>query len=258
MDTQGVVAKQDSFAEDNRGITGSTLKIIAIVIMLIDHVGAVILERFPIVGTPLYAVDRILRSVGRLAFPIFCFLLVEGFIYTKDRAKYAVRLIVFAMISEIPFDIAVTGKAFNLSYQNVFFTLLAGFLTIFVLDEVKQRKISISSKKAESVLRLVLTVLITAAGMLAAYLLKTDYSFAGVLTIVVMYGIKERKPESMFCGCTVLTVYKFSEAFAFFNIFLIKMYNGKRGLKLKYIFYIFYPVHLLVLYCIARLLGATR
>ncbi|MBE5949854.1 MAG: conjugal transfer protein TraX [Lachnospiraceae bacterium] len=257
MDTQGVVAKQDSFAEDNRGITGSTLKIIAIVIMLIDHVGAVILERFPIVGTPLYTVDRILRSVGRLAFPIFCFLLVEGFIYTRDRAKYAVRLFVFALISEIPFDIAVTGRIFNLTYQNVFFTLLAGFLTICVLDEVKQREFNFSSPKAEMVLRLVLTVLITAAGMVAAYLLKTDYSFAGVLAIVVMYGIKERKPEAMFGGCAVLTAYKFSEAFAFLDIFLIKMYNGKRGLKLKYIFYVFYPVHLLVLYCIARLLGAT-
>ena len=258
MDTHEVVAKQTSLPEDNRGITGSTLKIIAIVIMLVDHVGAVILERFPIVGTPLYTVDTILRSVGRLAFPIFCFLLVEGFIYTHDRAKYAVRLFVFALISEIPFDIAVTGKLINLSYQNVFFTLLAGFLTICVLDEVKRREFNFSSPKVETVLRLVFTVLITAAGMAAAYLLKTDYSFAGVLTIVVMYGIKERKPESMFCGCAVLTAYKFSEAFAFLNIFLIKMYNGKRGLKLKYIFYVFYPAHLLVLYCIARLLGAAR
>lgn len=258
MDTQGAVAKQDSLAEGNRGITGSTLKIIAIVIMLIDHVGAVILERFPIAGTPFYTVDRILRSVGRLAFPIFCFLLVEGFIYTKGRAKYSVRLFVFALISEIPFDIAVTGRIFNLAYQNVFFTLLAGFLTICVLDEVKRRKFNFPSEKFEMVLRLILTALITAAGMAAAYLLKTDYSFAGVLAIVVMYGIKERKPEAMFGGCAVLTVYKFSEAFAFLNILLIKMYNGKRGLKLKYIFYVFYPVHLLALYCIARLLGATR
>lgn len=258
MNTQDVVANQDTLPEDNRGITGSTLKIIAIVIMLVDHVGAVILERFPIAGTPLYLVDAVLRSVGRLAFPIFCFLLVEGFIYTRDRAKYAVRLFGFALISEIPFDIATAGRFFNLAYQNVFFTLLAGFLTICVLDEVKQKEFNIASKKAETVLRLVFTALITAAGMFAAYLLKTDYSFAGVLAIVVMYGVKEKKPESMLCGCAVLTAYNFLEAFAFLNIFLIKMYNGKRGLKLKYIFYVFYPVHLLVLYCIARLLGAIR
>lgn len=258
METQGTVLGGDFPTEEKRGITGSTLKIIAIVIMLIDHVGAVILERFPIVGTPLYTVDKILRSVGRLAFPIFCFLLVEGFIYTRDRLKYAVRLFVFALISEIPFDLAVTGRIFNLSYQNVFFTLLAGYLTICVLDEVKKKEFNFRSPKTETVLRLVLTAIITAAGMVAAYLLKTDYSFAGVLTIVVMYGVKEIKPVSMFCGCAVLTAYKFSESFAFFNIFLINMYNGKRGLKLKYIFYVFYPVHLLVLYYIARLIGATR
>ena len=256
-DTQGIVTGQESQMTGSRGITGSTLKIIAIVIMLIDHVGAVILERFPIMGTPYYALDRLLRSVGRLAFPIFCFLLVEGFIYTRDRVKYAVRLLIFALISEIPFDLAVTGRVFNFSYQNVFFTLLLGYLTICVLDGIKRREFNMSSKM-QVILRLIFTATVTGAGMAAAYLLKTDYSFAGVLTIVVMYGIKERKPESMFCGCLVLTVYKLSEAYAFLNIFLISLYNGKRGLKLKYIFYIFYPLHLLALYGIARLLGAAR
>lgn len=258
MDTQKAVAKSCFPAEEKKGISGSTLKIIAIVIMLIDHVGAVVLERFPIAGTPLYTVDRILRGVGRLAFPIFCFLLVEGFIYTRDRVKYAVRLLVFAAVSEIPFDLAVAGRLVSLDYQNVFFTLLAGFLTICVLDEVKRREFKFSSGTFAAFLRLMLTALITASGMAAAYLLKTDYSFAGVLTIVVMYGIKERKPESMLCGCAVLTAYTVFEAPAFLDVFLIKRYNGKRGLKLKYIFYIFYPVHLLLLYYLARLLGAAK
>lgn len=258
MDTQKAAAKSCFLAEEKKGISGSTLKIIAIAIMLIDHIGAVVLERFPIAGTPLYMADRIFRGVGRLAFPIFCFLLVEGFIYTRDRAKYAVRLLIFAAVSEIPFDLAVTGRVINLDYQNVFFTLLAGFLTICVLDEVKHRRFNFSSKTVEALLRLVLTALITAAGMAAAYLLRTDYSFAGVLTIVVMYGIKEQKQMSMFCGCAVLTVYMISEVFAFFDVFLIRLYNGRRGLKLKYIFYIFYPVHLLILYYLARLLGAVK
>lgn len=95
-------------------IAGSALKIIALVTMLIDHIAATLLLeliRDGIGGKALIDVYWVMRSVGRMAFPIYCFLLVEGFKYTSDRTKYALRLVCFAAISEIPFDMAfIMGK----------------------------------------------------------------------------------------------------------------------------------------------------
>lgn len=242
----------------SRGISGSTLKIIAILTMLIDHTGAIILERFIIGDGMLYILDKVLRSVGRLAFPLFCFLLVEGFIYTGNRMKYAFRLIVFALISEVPFDLAVTGKVFSFSHQNVFFTLFLGFLTICILDEFKKKEVMVSSEILKKIISFVATAFIVAIGMFAAFFLKTDYSYAGVLTIVVMYGFRFNHEISMAGGCMVLTAYMFTEVFAFFDVFLVRLYNGKRGMNLKYVFYVIYPLHLLVFYFIAIWLGAIR
>ena len=102
--------------EQNKGLTGSTLKIIAMASMLIDHVAAILMTRMYITGGlsyELYNVILILRLVGRIAFPIYCFLLVEGFTRTKDVRKYLLRMLAFALITEIPFDLALTGKLMN-------------------------------------------------------------------------------------------------------------------------------------------------
>lgn len=240
--------------EEQKGIPGSTLKIIAIVTMFIDHAAAIVLERYiPVApqtanAAALNILYYVMRGIGRLAFPIFCFLLVEGFFYTRSRLKYAIRLLIFSIISEVPFDLAVYKKIFDFSYQNVFFTLLIGFLTIWALDTVKR-------KEFKRVVNFGLTFVIMACGMAAAYFLFTDYSFAGVLAIVVMYSLHERKTEAVLWGCILLTVYSAFEVFALIDTVLVKMYNGKRGLKLKYFFYAFYPAHLLLLYLTAVLLG---
>ena len=122
-----------------KGFSGSTLKLIAIITMLIDHIGAAVIARLLIAGQGselLYKIYYAMRAVGRVAFPIFCFLLVEGFFYTGSRKKYALRLFGFALLSEIPFDLAFSGKILEFGYQNVFFTLLIGLLTIMLFDEV--------------------------------------------------------------------------------------------------------------------------
>lgn len=131
-------------------MSGSTLKIIALVSMLIDHMAAVLLP-YPmmehgvyylgfsleyaatVLGEGpagwLYILYQIMRRLlGRLAFPIYCFLLVEGFERTHSRAKYALRLFLFTIISEVPFDLAFNGRIFYTHYQNVFFTLFLGVL----------------------------------------------------------------------------------------------------------------------------------
>ena len=132
--------------QENKGLSGSTLKMIAIVTMFIDHIGAVIVERMLLTGNTgvytyeqIYILDRVLRSIGRLGFPLFCFLLVEGFQHTKHVGKYACRLLVFALISEIPFNLAFSGSVFFSTYQNVFFTLLIGLITMWGCKQVEDR-----------------------------------------------------------------------------------------------------------------------
>lgn len=129
-------------------LTSGALKWIALITMFIDHIGAIILEKGAISaynqGLPsafsydtsvfLSKLDFFIRQIGRISFPIFCFLLVEGFYHTSNRKKYALRLFLFACISEIPFDLCFRGKILEFSYQNVMFTLLIGFLTMWAIE----------------------------------------------------------------------------------------------------------------------------
>ena len=130
------------------GISGSVLKWIAVITMAIDHMGAGFLESYVMnawggstIGNTfagrwneILSVDQILRYIGRPAFPIFCFLLVQGFLHTRDVKKYAIRLGIFALISEIPFDLALHIRPFHWQNQNVFFTLLLGLLAIWFMQ----------------------------------------------------------------------------------------------------------------------------
>lgn len=146
------------------GITGSTLKIIAIITMFIDHVGAALFEHYlykflePLgadyceaavkaklpwlwfnwMGDPaaVQNIDMTLRMIGRIAFPIFCFLLVEGFLHTRNLKKYMIRLGIFALVSDVPFDLAFFGEI-GLNHQNVFFTLFLGVCAMYFIDKVK-------------------------------------------------------------------------------------------------------------------------
>ena len=141
-------------------IPGSTLKIIAMVCMLIDHTAAVLFDRILIsrglldavnasdggasflsTGNTavIYYADMIMRAIGRISFPIFCFLLIEGFLHTHDVKKYALNLGIFALVSEVPFDLAFAGKPFYLNYQNVFFTLFIGLVMMIFLQKIDEK-----------------------------------------------------------------------------------------------------------------------
>ena len=98
------------------------LKCIAIITMLIDHIGAV-----------LFPENLVLRYIGRISFPIFCFLLAEGFYHTKNVKKYMMRLAVFAVLSEIPYDLAFRNTYIEFTRQNVFFTLLIGVVMMYAI-----------------------------------------------------------------------------------------------------------------------------
>lgn len=258
-----------------KGLCGSTLKMVAIVTMFIDHFAAIILDRYLIskgflyissaeelllpenrTSLVIYMIDMVMRLIGRLGFPLFCFLMVEGFHYTRSRAKYAARLLLFAVISEIPFDLAFKMKVLEFTYQNVFFTLFIGLLTIWGLET----SITWIGGKIQGKIRLlpqiVGVLIITAAGMAAAELMQTDYAATGVLTIVVMFLVhKKSKGWSMAAGCAVLTISMPIEFTCFLTVPLAANYNGKRGWKLKYFFYLFYPGHIFLLYLVCRFMG---
>ncbi|MCR5002263.1 MAG: conjugal transfer protein TraX, partial [Lachnospiraceae bacterium] len=182
------------------------------------------------------------RSIGRLAFPIFCFLLTEGFFHTKSRPKYLLRLMVMALVSEHAFNLLVSGTNLDPYDQNVFLTLAISLITIMLIDKVKDR----FTGKPDIVS--VLTIVITGLGCLLAYKLNTDYDYKGVLAVTVMYLLH----GSRILTCLGTALAFTWEPWAITAAGPILLYNGKRGLSIKYFFYIFYPLHIYLIYYIAR------
>lgn len=235
-----------------RCLNGLVLKIIAAATMLLDHIGAV-----------LYPSEMAFRYIGRIAFPIFVFLLVEGFFYTKNIRKYEIRLLIFALLSEIPFDLAFNKAVLEVHSQNVFFTL---FLGLFMLALIKKTKGNFIWEFA------VLFII-----MAAAYFLNTDYDAGGILLIYVFYRARDRNLIKII-GLAAVSYFVFGpvECFSLPALIPILLYNGQRGFRfagglygsraagmpaavMKYAFYIFYPAHLLILHFIAvqRIAGAV-
>lgn len=209
-------------------MNSSTLKIIALLSMVIDHVGAVL---FPEI--------IILRMVGRLAFPIYCFLLVEGFKNTSDYKKYLRRMLSFAFISEVPFDMAFYGAFPYNGHQNVFFTLSTGLIVIYFFEKYR----TIKTYMGATALGL---------GVLAAEFLNFDYGYMGILMIFGFYAvgiIEEKNKKAIIILCIALINFTgvYVQAFAILALIPIYFYNGKRGINLKYVFYLIYPIHLAIL-----------
>lgn len=240
-----------------RGLSGSTLKIIAIITMFIDHIGAAIFENSTIAayimskGESTYLIwgliNLALRLIGRIAFPIFCFLLVEGFLHTSNVKKYALRLGAFCLISELPFNLAFFGELFHSGHQNVFFTLLIGLLVLIGLKQFE----------GDGLKNGIPRMLCVIAGALLAILLKTDYAAFGVCVIVLFYLFRTRPVLRDVTTMLTLVICSFLEITGLFALIPIHMYNGKRGISMKYFFYLFYPGHILLLYGVRQLLLLT-
>ncbi len=255
----------------NTKISGSTLKIIAVISMTIDHIAASLLYRlitlqpaWSFVNSENAEIWRYVyygcRVFGRLAFPIYCFLLVEGFLHTGSKLKYGIRLLVFAFISEIPFDMAFQGALFDSSDNNVYFTLFLGLTAICLIDPILKKMDQVSDSVIFTISWFLLKGLIVAAiggglAWIAEYVLNTDYGFFGVAAIVVMYLLRSEREIGMLASVLVLTGASAVEAFAVFDVLLVRYYNGERGRQRKYFFYFFYPAHLLILGLICYFLG---
>lgn len=235
------------------GLSGAVLKNIALITMLIDHTGLVFVlyglnyhgRSILINGTNyLPQIYYTMRSIGRIAFPIYLFLLVQGFIHTRNRKKYALRLFLFACISEIPFNLAVSGKLLSWDYQNVFWTLLAGFLMMWGLEKLEQSEIN-------RPLKYICMLALAAAVMAAVTFCHTDYDWNGILSLLILYIFRFNRLDTVILGALSFSW----EPWAILAFIPIGLYNGSRGRQApKYFFYAFYPVHLLLLVCINYLL----
>lgn len=236
-------------------LSGSALKNIAVITMLIDHLAAAVLwnvyihPNIPLSrGTVLYRIYvlyRIMRAVGRCAFPIFCFMLVEGFHYTHDRKRYVLRLLIFALISEIPFDLALNDVPFYWGHQNVIFTLLLGLLMMMTLEKIGDRF------NDDVVLSVFLQVSSAVGWCLIAYATRVDYSYRGMILILVFYLFRRSRIMQIAAGALAMA-WEWPAVFSSF--ILLILYNGKKGTGHKYFFYVFYPAHLFVLYWVTQFL----
>ena len=199
--------------EKLRILSGSSLKVLAMVIMLIDHTASFLLRHYPPaiapwiqIGSTTYSLYRVMRDVGRAAFPIFCFLLVEGFLHTHDRFKYGRNLLIFACISEIPWNFAQNSTLLYPGKQNVFFTLFLGYLAFCLIEHFEKN----ATMQLVSML-----VLLT-----VSYFLKADYGYKGFVFLLIMYNGKR---------------------------------GFIQGKWAKYFFYAFYPVHIAILTIIRKM-----
>lgn len=234
---------------DKFDISSAGLHIFAMAVMLCDHIGMVL---FPQAAW--------MRSVGRLAFPTFAFLLVEGFCHTKNFTKYVGRMLVCALISEAPFDLVSSGRLVNFSHQNVLWTFL---IALFLMRATEQYR-SHPGKRFQ-----VMLVIWIVLGFFLGEALATDYSGAGVLMVLVFYFFRERTPASLamqfvfliilnafFVPSVFISVFGFEipqQALAVLALPLIWLYQGRQGYHtqgFQYLCYAFYPFHALILgYC---------
>jgi hypothetical protein len=255
------------------GVSGFTLKMVAVISMLIDHSAATILERiliaaqegqFAYVGEHwmgFYYFYVALRIIGRFAFPIYCYLIVEGFLHTRNVMKYAGRLFLFALLSEVPFDLAFNYSVWDFSYNNVYFTLFLGLAAIalvkLVNDHMTWKGTSAVKNYLYLTLRCIIDMTIIFVFMaVAEFVLNTDYGAAGVAAIALLYLLR-RFPKTSFALTVGLlaALCGVIELAALFMVPLRASYNGTRGRQMKYFFYIFYPAHLLILVGICYLMG---
>lgn len=246
--------------------TTSKLKIIALVCMTIDHIGHVFYVPMLYATPSLAWLYYLLRTVGRIAFPLYAFMIAKGCIFTSNIKRYFTLLAVFAVASEIPFNLANNGQLFNANAQNVYFTLFLGLTACYVVRLLQENE-------KNTLWSAPVTALLCAS----AYFISSDYSWYGVLFIWLCAVTQEQKnavriPVLVFGLLLIARPWQIVQndfAFAYIEnscmqffgslpaLFLILQYNGERGnLKInKYFFYAYYPAHLLILGLAASLLS---
>lgn len=245
-----------------QGISQETLKLIASGTMLIDHIGAtlVLSAFYAVIAAEDYAAAdswvslyNIMRLIGRIAFPIYCFLLVEGFRHTRDLKKYTGRLAIGVLLAEIPFDLALNGALFDWSSNSVMLTLLLGVLMMAGMDCFNGWWKLLAVPPFYGI----------------AELLQTDYAGHGILIIAMLALTRGIPYEKLWrtAGFAVLLWFGATisfgpievpmEIFGLMALVPIFLYDGRKLTRSKAVqwgFYLFYPVHLLVIWAVHTLI----
>lgn len=212
------------------------LKIIAVITMFIDHIGYAIFGEF-----------SFFNYIGRIAFPIFAFQISEGYTHTKDLKNYFLRLLIFAVVSQIPYILFGGIISSDFTSLNIFFTLFLGLTSIYIYDKSKHKIVGV-----------LLAILI---GLLSESA-HCDYGFYGVAIIFLFYIFKNNiiKSSAAFIIATTINYLITMIKYGFYDVYLyllictiipiifISLYNGKKGKNTKYFLYLFYPIHLLLIY----------
>lgn len=237
-------------------LSTTTLHILAMGFMLMDHMWATIALQ-----------HRWLTCAGRIAYPIFAFLLVEGFFHTRSLKQYMLRMLAFALVSEIPFDLLYSGMWFYPYHQNVLWTFLIGLGAMWMLERVGRKGL---------VWQIVLSGGTTLLAFLLGFALQTDFYGFGVLTILIFYFFRGRNwwcllgqfaalywlnVEVMGGMCYLVTIFGrqyelVEQGFALLALIPIWLYRGRKGKSSKpfqYFCYAFYPLHCLILGLLSRI-----
>ncbi|WP_291581737.1 TraX family protein [Clostridium sp. UBA6640] len=222
------------------------LKLTACICMLIDHIGFVLFPQY-----------LFLRVIGRIAFPIFAYLITEGYMHTHSIKKYSIRLLIFALISQVPYMLTFRG-----TQLNIFFTLFIGLMALYATDyEFSENQL----------LNKILKVIVVSAIVISSYIFCAEYGIYGVLTILAFKLFKNNFTKLIIVQIIINIVhiapfYKyifingnlnlrlFLQCASLLSLIFIKKYNGEKGKSFKYAFYAFYPVHILLLYIISNFL----
>ena len=218
--------------EKLRILDGTSLKLIAMISMVFDHVGDMF---FP---GALW-----MRMIGRLAMPLFSFCIAEGYAHTKNKQRYLLRMGVFALVSEIPFDLAFESRV-GLGHQNIMLSFFLAILALMLFDRIR------GEGKEHAAGKTLLGILCVCAVAVLALVLRADYTLFAVLAVFLFYVLRNRHPL-LRCGVGVgfLALTRTVGYYRATGLSLIPLllYNGKRGRGLKWLFYAFYPGHLLLL-----------
>lgn len=247
-------------------MSGFTIKLLAVLFMTIDHAFKLapgLISKIPTFSIPLpgitFSFPQIISILGRISFPLFAFSVAQGCMHTRDFPKYLKRLFIFAVISELPFDFMFRG-GFTVGSQNVIWTFFFGVFAIFIYEKLKSTKI---------------LGLLAVLGIAAlCYMCNTDYKSIGVILIFVIYAIKNKTLKFSMVFLLICGYYLYFRGFLndilsgnitriigqslylgsmLVSIPIMALYNGKKGFGMKWFFYIYYPVHIIVLGYIDKL-----
>lgn len=217
-------------------LSAAQLKYLAFISMLIDHVNNGLITPLLDGKGWLLLVSNIFSILGRIAFPIFIFFIVEGYFKTKNKLKYLTRLLIFGIISEVPFDMFTSKVYYNPNWNNMIFTLALCLLTVWLIDYLK-------GKITNKIIWYLLSFVIVIGMSFLSMALSLDYDYHAIVLAYIFYIFHDRLILGAILG--YLSIIK--EVYSFLGFGLVTLYNGKEGNQNKWLNYAFYPAHLLVL-----------